>query len=352
MEKATTLDHEIEKIFTAAGIVVNLGDGVRPVVWLWVFKHYAPWSCKDHKDPFGFSFCKIDRNNPCIRAFVWIIPRSLHCEARGKWCEKLKEAVSKKISFVDMLPFIPKIKKTHHEEAHAAAKVLGITWAQLVCISVLRFMLQSTYNLLSDAPKLRLLIASANVGETLFVSAFTLVTIYSPFVFFCGAMAHGQCWATRIPLMNELVHPDEYLQFYTESAVRAYNEIVKVLENSALAFKFGARMDHELSAGNSSCCIAAILEGCRKGGKVSADAYSKWRRGDVLSDKESRRVKRRAQVGYAFSAIKDALLATKMGDKSMAQIELLQTKTKRNDTTTTMPVPAMLKTTPATMLRT
>jgi hypothetical protein len=251
----------------------------------------------------------------------------------------LKEAVSKKISFVGMLPFIPKKKKTHHKEAHATVKILGITWAQLVCISILRFMLQSKYNLLSGAPKLRLLIASANVGETLFVSAFTLVTINSPFVFFCGALAHGQCWAMRIPLMNELVHPDEYLQFYTESAVRAYNEIVKVLQNSALAFKFGARMGLELSAGDSSCCIAAILEGCRRGGKTVSDTFSKWRRGEVLSDKESSPIKAIRRGGHiagkivrdAFWAIKDALLAAKMGDEPMAQIELLRANTKRKD---------------------
>ena len=106
-------------------------------------------------------------------------------------------------------------------------------------------------------------------------------------------MAHGQCWAMQIPLMNELVHPDEYLQFYTDSAVRAYNEIVKVLQNSALAFKFGARMGHELSAGDSSCRIAAILEGCRRAGKASG-----------------------AQIRDAFSAIK-------MGEESMAHIKLL-----------------------------
>ena len=308
MEKATSLDHQIEKLFTAAGLVVNLGDGIRPGVSLFVFKHYAPWSCKDYNDPFGFSFCKIDRINPCIRAFDWIIPRSLHCEASGEWSDKLKEAVSKKISFVDMIPFIPKKKETHHKEAHDAAKVLGITWEQLMCISVLRFMLQSKYNLLSGGAKLRLLIASANVGHILFISPFFLVTIDSPFVYFCGAMAHGQCWSMRIPLMNVLVHPDEHLQFYTESAVRAYNDIVKVLGKSALAFKFGARMGHKLSAGDSACVISAILNGCRKGGKTTG-----------------------AQVHNAFQAIKDALLAVKMGDESMAQIELLQKNTKSNN---------------------
>jgi hypothetical protein len=34
LKKATALDHDIEKIFTAEGIVVNLGDGIRPGEWL------------------------------------------------------------------------------------------------------------------------------------------------------------------------------------------------------------------------------------------------------------------------------------------------------------------------------
>ena len=52
-------------------------------------------------------------------------------------------------------------------------------------------------------------------------------------------------------------------------------------------------MGHELSAGDSSCRIAAILEGCRRAGKASG-----------------------AQIRDAFSAIK-------MGEESMAHIKLL-----------------------------
>eukprot|EP00986_Skeletonema_menzelii_P018938 scaffold26905_cov177-Skeletonema_menzelii.AAC.1 len=78
--------------------------------------HFCPQTCKHYKDQKRHRsiFCKIDRNNPCMSMFDWILPKSLHKEAGGEWTDATKQAVSERLSIVDA-----KVLVTEDTDEHA-----------------------------------------------------------------------------------------------------------------------------------------------------------------------------------------------------------------------------------------
>ena len=91
-----------------------------------------------------------------------------------------------------------------------------------------------------------------------------------------GYVAHGQCWAMRLPLINILVHPEEKLCDYEVIFCLAYVviESLCVPEASRIAHHFAERME-ELAKEEAAMLREAMLKICRRAGGVIAEAWAR-----------------------------------------------------------------------------
>ena len=126
---------------------VNLGDGLREFLSLIIIKHYAPYSCKGYTDG-GCEFNLIDRKNPCIRAFLLLIARSLHKEGGGIWTDDIAKIVNEKIAFTDMRVTLPESKDKHQREFNTCKKHCKISTDLFDLIGFLGYASQVKYHFL------------------------------------------------------------------------------------------------------------------------------------------------------------------------------------------------------------
>eukprot|EP00985_Skeletonema_marinoi_P021686 scaffold13408_cov153-Skeletonema_marinoi.AAC.9 len=101
---------------------LNLGDALNPLAVALMIAHFAPGSCKSYDDTknlekmFRSLFCKIARDNECMRMFDWILAKSLHKEAGGVWSEDIRRAVSERFSIVDAKILVTEVTDDHVAE--------------------------------------------------------------------------------------------------------------------------------------------------------------------------------------------------------------------------------------------
>eukprot|EP00956_Cyclotella_meneghiniana_P000467 scaffold535_cov42-Cyclotella_meneghiniana.AAC.4 len=200
------------------------------------------------------------------------------------------------ISFVDSVPVVPDCAndKSHeyfddcaedlfHDVRFERFSRLDILYS----IAFIFYMAQAQFNYFAeDSDKLRVIVASAENRRRWFVQDF--FSLASNFII-PGVMAHGQCWVMRLPLFNTLVHTDEDLQMYNESGICAYSpiiadlvgltceEIVEKLKNCTVAQGFARRNGCDIDDELTKVQMQAILDGCRKGGRIVGRIVGKAR---------------------------------------------------------------------------
>ena len=260
-------------------------------------KHYAPRSCSSYECIFGFVFCLIARNNPCILAFLLVLPRAFVRVTGFTWQDSFRERVSKMISFVDSVPVVPDCanNKSHEYFDDCAEDLFHDVRLErfsrldiLYSIAFIFYMAQARFNYFAeDSDKLRVIVASAETRRRWFVQDFFSLT--SNFII-PGVMAHGQCWMMRLPLFNTRVHTDEDLRIYNTSGIRAFSpiiadlvgltceEIVEKLKNCTVAQGFARRDGCDIDDELTKVRMQAILDGCRNGGRIVGKAHAdRWK---------------------------------------------------------------------------
>ena len=247
---------------------VNLGDVLQELLSLIILKHYAPDSCKDYTD--GGEYNLIARDNPCIRAFLLLIARSLHKEGGEVWTDDIAKSVNDKIAFTDMRVTLPKSKDTHQSEFEDCRKDCDISPGLFDLIGFLPYATQVKYHYLCRGKPIKVVVASAECYKIWFDKRARTTTTY---IIFLAYVPHGQCWAMRLPLMNPFVHRDEMLPRYNERVVAAYEGIVVTPDVSMITHRFGARTGNDLDDDKLIAKMEIMRQWCVKGGNVTKDAW-------------------------------------------------------------------------------
>ena len=177
---------------------LNLGDGLSPLTVCLMIAHFAPWSCRDYKDTrkYRSPFCKIDRENPCMRMFDWILPKSLHKEAGGEWSEEMRQAISERVSIVDAKVLVTKDTEDHAKEFRAFCRDNRISMDEMNLIGFLLFAFHVKHHELgprSNTP-LNVMVSSASAYRELFADCGYFAT---KSIRFLSYVAHGQVWASK-----------------------------------------------------------------------------------------------------------------------------------------------------------
>ena len=119
---------------------INFGDRLNPLAVAMIIAHFAPKSCKDYEDikKFISEFCKIDRNNPCMAMFAWILAKSLHKEAKGEWKdEEAKKAIELRTVFIDAKIFVTENTDNHTNEFKDFCSDAGISMTEMNLIGAI-----------------------------------------------------------------------------------------------------------------------------------------------------------------------------------------------------------------------
>lgn len=187
-----------------------------------IIAHFAPKSCKDYKDikKFLSKFCKIDRKNPCMAMFAWILAKSLHKEAGGEWIdEEAKKAIELRTVFVDAKIFVTEETKNHANEFKVFCSDAGISMAQMNLIGAIIVGVHiKHYQLGKRKSPMAILLASTTVRNELFPQWNGLF------------VPHGQVWATKT-LANTEQYPLEKLDQFSFDLVKFYNVIAQDIGN-------------------------------------------------------------------------------------------------------------------------
>lgn len=150
---------------------LNFGDALNPLAVCIMIAHFAPQSCKGYKDSKQYKsiFCKIDRNNPCMRMFDWILAKSLHREAGGEWTDATKQAVSERISIVDAKVLITEDTDGHASEFRTFCHDNDISMDEMDLIGFLLYSFHVKHHDIGGSDSLLyVLVTSAAVYDALF----------------------------------------------------------------------------------------------------------------------------------------------------------------------------------------
>jgi len=293
---------------------LNFGDGISLLTCAIIIKHYAPWSCRGYKCRRGFVANLIKRTNQCIVPFLNNVPKSLNKEAGYDWSAEIAKSVDDSVAFVDMRIITPTEKKKCKSEFNTFYRDASITKGQA---NLLGFILYAFHvkahhvNNGEDSWSIPVACATKEGWEEVFKSSEEVDT---GIVKFLKYIAHGQCWAMRLPLMNEDVHTDELLDHYNYALVELYKYVplLHLPNPSRIAHRFGARCGENLTDEERAE---------RKVCSPSADVKEAWRAyhaDEELTPEQCRLVRHAA-------AVIEAIRARRAGDAlSTEQQELVK----------------------------
>jgi len=293
---------------------LNFGDGISLLTCAIIIKHYAPWSCRGYECRRGFVANLIKRTNQCIVPFLNNIPKSLNKEAGYDWGADIAKSVDDSVAFVDMRIITPKKKKKCKSEFNTFYKDANITErdANLLGFILYAFHVKAHHvNYGEVSWSIPVACATKEGWQEVFKSSEEVDTGVIKFLKY---VAHGQCWAMRLPLMNEDVHTDELLDHYNYALVELYKYVplLNLPDLSRIAHRFGARCGENLTDEERAE---------RKVCSPSADMKEAWRAyhaDEELTPEQQRLVRYGAAVIEAFRA-------GKAGDTlTTAQQELLK----------------------------
>ena len=204
---------------------LNFGDGLSPLTVCLMIAHFAPWSCRSYKDTRRYSsrYCKIDRNNPCMRMFDWILAKSLHKEAGGEWNDATREAVSERLSIVDAKILITEDTDDHANEFKTFCNDNQITMDEMNLVGFLLFAFHVKHREIGpsyDSP-LNVMVTSADANKEFFAKCGYFLT---ELIRFLGYAPHGQVWATKT-LKNYSLYPIERLREFSARLACFYQAI-------------------------------------------------------------------------------------------------------------------------------
>lgn len=105
------------------------------------------------------------------------------------------------------------------------------TLAFLYFIPYLRYIAFAVFKKLSSDDILRVIVASAETRTRWFGNRLMKMTLLTGLII-AGWLAHGQCWKSRFPLFNALVHPLEFLKCYNQTFYLCYSIVIAELVGS------------------------------------------------------------------------------------------------------------------------
>jgi hypothetical protein len=212
--------------------LINLGDGIRPEAVLLVLKHYAPRSCGFWKCWWKIPFNFIKRKNVCILAFTLVLPRCLVAECGCVWiAEVFKPKLNDLVVFIDSMLVVPDCvnskSKSYFQQYANEAFGGSVVDGQfdlldfLYFIPYMRYLAWAIFKKMFSNEILRVIAASHETRTRWFGNRLMKMTLVTSFII-AGWLAHGQCWMSRFPLFNAIVHPLEFLQCYNQTFYMCY----------------------------------------------------------------------------------------------------------------------------------
>eukprot|EP00985_Skeletonema_marinoi_P010972 scaffold5164_cov73-Skeletonema_marinoi.AAC.1 len=171
---------------------------------------------------FRFLFCKIARDNECMRMFDWILAKSLHKEAGGVWSEDIRRAVSERFSIVDAKILVTEVTDDQVAEFNTFCTDVGISKAEMNLIGLIIVGCHVKHHELGDPNSpLTVLVSSAPAYEELFSRCGYYETKSTRFLAY---ISHAQTWATKT-LGNITLYPPERLKLFSARLACFYQAI-------------------------------------------------------------------------------------------------------------------------------
>ncbi|KAL7452889.1 hypothetical protein ACHAWC_004603 [Mediolabrus comicus] len=279
---------------------LNFGDSLNPLaVVLWIV-HFAPNSCKDHKDlkTYRSLFCKMDRKNPCLRMLDYILAKSLCKEGDGDWSEALQQAISEVMSMVDAKVLVTVDTDDYEAEFNTFCEKNSISMAEMDMLGLLLVAFHVKHHAMGnhDSP-LTVMVSSAPAYKALFSKCDYYET---DDVRFLTYIAHPQVWATKT-LGNLLIYSREDLDKYSERLVCFFRAIqlainidFPVPRTSEIALRYAKIVDmsdEEIATLRENIRQACVRGGVNAGKKraEAADLVHMWRSQGLIKTVEEAR---------------------------------------------------------------